>query len=601
MTGHNFTIPVTVPRLRHTQEKVKLFPSSHWLHTAEKFSLSDFGDKDVELSFVDRKAELAGTLQECRELRRAIKNEQGPQVVDPVPDILIEFPPRPMCDVLVAHYLRVFELIYRVFHIPSFWKEYEQYWTQPPALNKGFSVKLSLVMTIGLTFCEHETADSNIERLRQSSRSWIQAAQWWLTGPSEKSTKNMDGIQISCLLLLARQVTSAGPSPWLSEGSLLHMAMAMGLHRDPKLFRLSPFQAEFRTRLWTTVLELVLHGSMNASIPLLLSSLDFDDRIPQNIEDEAFGPESENLPSPRPITEFTQSSIQIFMRQSLHLRMEAARLMQNLHREQSHDQAIDLATKLQRVCRDVATHCRIHWNQAGTMHPDFLDMQLRRYILVLHRPFMLRVQKEPRFYISQKICLESAMIIASHAERIKLPSTTLDDLSRLMIMSTGTFRGPLTLEIITILSLHVLSQLEDSSGGNAATSASSAGGVCLDPLAEMARAQRAPIMRVLEHIKDQLLQIIKLGHPTLKRYVFLAGVLSQIRAMESGQRVQTAVIKTAQESLKECYEILQSFRPTGVSQDILDGFTFGEGTMGFDFGIQDTDYLDLSSFLLAPV
>lgn len=522
-----------------------------------------------------------------------MKVDQGPQVVDPIPDMLSGLPSRHVCDILAGHYLRTFEAIYRILHIPSFWKEYEDYWSLPLMANKSFPIKLGLVLAIGLTFCANgEVDDIDIEQLRRSSRTWIQAAQWWLVGPSEKSTSNMDGVQTFCLLLLSRQVTSAGPSPWLSEGALLQTAMAMGLHRDPKLFQLSPFQSEMRSRLWTTVLELVIHGSMNSSTPLLLSSLDFDDHTPQNIPDADFDSETKKLPLPKPITEFTQSSIQILMRQSLPTRMEAARLVQNLHREQSHDQAIDMATKLQQVCRGLATHCRLHWTQALTMHQGFLDMQLRRCVLILNRPFMLRIQQDPRFYISQKICLECAMIIASYAENIKLPSDTLDDLSRLMIMSTGSFRGPLTLEIITILGHYVISQIEETASSESSTHPSLAGGVLLDPLAEMARAQRAPLLKTLCHIKEQLLQIITLGHPTLKRYIFLAGVLAQIQAMESGQSVQAAVVRTAQESLKECHAILQSLRSTDIPQDLLEGLKYDDMSMGFDFGAMVCNLFD---------
>lgn len=434
--------------------------------------------------------------------------------------------------------------------VHSIWEEYEYYWSQPSASTGTFAIKLRLVLAIGLTFCAIGEIDENVEQLRRSGRTWIQAAQWWLVGPSEKSTNNLNGIQIFCLLLLSCQVTSAGPSPWLSESSLLQQAMSMSLHRDPKLFRLSGFQVELRTRLRTTVLELVIHGSMKSSTPLLLSSADFDEHIPQNISDADFGPDTTQLPEPKLATEFTESSIPVLMRGFLPIRLETAKLVQNLHLEHSHDQAIDLATKLQKVCHTIVTCCRLHWSQALTMHQDFLDMQLRRFILVLHRPFMLRVQQDPRFYISQKICVESAMIIASYAERIKLPSDALDDLSGLMVVSTGTFRGPLTLEIITILSLHVLSELEDPSSSEFSTHNSMAGAVILDPLAAMARAQREPLIRTLEHIKEQCLEIIKLGHPALKRYVFLAGILAQVRAMERGQNVQAVVVQTAKECLK---------------------------------------------------
>lgn len=508
-----------------------------------------------------------------------VKNEQAPQLIDPASELLNTLPTRQVCDRLVGHYMRTFQLIYPTVHVPTFWKEYEHYWSSAhTGGTRSFAIKLGLMLTIGIIF----SADGDDEQLRTISRSWIQAAQWWLVGPSEKSTSNLDGIQIFCLLLIARQVTSAGPSPWLSEASLIKVAMAMGLHRDPRIFRLSPLQAEIRTRLWTTVLELAIHGAMDSSTPFLLSELDFDDHTPHNIRDEDFGPDSSHLPPTQELTTFTQSSFQILMRQSLSVRLEIARIVQNTHTEQSCDKAIELSAKLQKACRDIATYCRLHWalSQSSSMHREFLDMQFRRYILLLHRPFMLQARKDPRFYLSQKICLESAMIIASYAQRIDLPSDVLDDLSRLMIMSTGSFRGPLTLDIITILGLDVTNQLEETGTGLSTSS----GTLILDPLAEMARAQREPVVRILEHIKEQLLQIIKLGHPTLKRYIFLAGVLAQIRAMESGQSIQSVVVKTAQESLRECYTILQSFRTAEFPQDLLQGLDYGEPSIGLDFG-----------------
>jgi hypothetical protein len=232
------------------------------------------------------------------------------------------------------------------------------------------------------------------------------------------------------------------------------------------------------------------------------------------------------------------------------------------------------------------------------MHHAFLDMQIRRYILVLHRPFMLQAQKDPRFYFSRRVCQESAMIIATYAERLRLPADSLDDLSKLMVMSTGSFRGPLSLDVISVLGLEVVSQLEETGSGPSSASTGLNHTLVLDPLAELARGQRAPIIRLLEHINEQLLQIVKLGHPTLKRYIFLAGILSQIHAMERGQPILSAVLNTAKDSLKECYDVLQSYRaantPREVSQDVLDNGLLD----GLDFGAMvSTNYKICASYI----
>ena len=44
----SLTIPSVIPRLRHNQKKVKLFPSSHWLHTAEKVSLKLLSNEHLD-------------------------------------------------------------------------------------------------------------------------------------------------------------------------------------------------------------------------------------------------------------------------------------------------------------------------------------------------------------------------------------------------------------------------------------------------------------------------------------------------------------------------------------------------------------------------
>ncbi|KAK1762723.1 hypothetical protein QBC33DRAFT_256498 [Phialemonium atrogriseum] len=574
-TGHTNTssgsfIPATFPRLRNAADKTKLFGKSHWLHTAEKFqTLGKFDAVELEPSFNhafdDVQAELNSIVKDTRSLRRAVKAHDSAQLNNPVPDLLNTLPAKATCDKLVRCYLQTFEPVYRVVHVPTFWKEYNQFWeqTQIMSTSSPFVMKLVLVLAIGTVFLP-DTADIDRATLHRLAQTWIYAAQWWLTGPSEKSIITLDGLQVFCLLIIARQAThnSPGGSVWLSTGSLMTMAMAMGLHRNPNMFlpTLSPFQVQMRVRLWTTVLELALQSCLNSGLPLGISIHDYDTVAPSNFDDQDLDPSGSAEPAPD--DQVTDSSVQILLAKSLPLRLKVAQLLNDFRGEPSYETALKLGTDLRAACRDVAIffHSAIPQplSDASVLsrtdfHRRFLGVYLRKYILLLHRPFMLQARKDPRYYMSRKICVESAMAIGSYSREANsgLAAGVLDDLSRLSMVAAGCFKGALTMDIIMVLSLEVITQLEEESPRDSAP----------DPLDDILKANRAPLIQTLEHIAEQLLQGIALGSASMKRYIFVSGYLSQIRAMESGRCVKQAIYTSLIESMKKCHSLLQEYRP----------------------------------------
>ncbi|EAW12954.1 fungal specific transcription factor domain-containing protein [Aspergillus clavatus NRRL 1] len=283
-------------------------------------ALGKFDAKEVEPSLqnVDTRSEFASIFKDCRQLRQVIKDQESVRLNHPVPDLLGTLPAQSVCEVLVNAYFRTFEPIYRVIHVPSFWKEYRQLWTQPQSTPTHFLMKLVLILALGTTFYPDR---NNRVHLRRLAHTWIYAAQWWLVGPSEKSTVNLDGLQVGCLLLLARQI-----------------------------------------------------------------------------------------------------------------------------------------------------------------------------------------------------------------------------------------KGALSFDVNTSLGLEIVTQLEEEASTRPVGSSPP---FIVDSLDELAKAHRAPLIRSLEHIQEQLLQVIALGNPSLKRYNFLSAILSQIRAMESGQPIPPAIYETVKESLKKCYSLLQ--------------------------------------------
>ncbi|CAG8906179.1 unnamed protein product [Penicillium egyptiacum] len=572
-------------RLRRLEEHLPGPPLSRATTVLGKF---DAKEVEPSLQDVDARSEFASIFKDCRHLRQAIKAQESVRLNHPGPDLLSTLPTQAVCDVLVDAYLRTFELIYRVIHIPSFWEEYRQLWAQPQSTSTHFLMKLVLILALGTTFYPDR---SNKAHLRRLAHTWIYATQWWLVGPSEKSTVNLDGLQVGCLLLLARQTNSLPGTSWLSAGSVLRMAMAMGLHRTPDLFpALSVYQSEMRDRLWATVLELTLLSSLDAAMPLPFSLQDIDRTSPSNLDDEQFDPETETLPTPQSSQHLTDSSIQVLLLKSLPVRVEAVRLVNNQHRQElSYETALRLGNELRSACRDIATLFYTSRNQSRNadrtpgmtnFHLRFLDTYLRRYILFLHRPFMIQARKDPRFYLSRKVCLESCIVVASYADHLNLPSDTLDDLSHLTIAGRGSFKGALSFDVITSLGLEIVTQLEEEASTRPLGSSPP---FVADSLDEMAKAHRAPLIRSLEHIQKQQLQIIALGNPSLKRYNFLAAILSQIRAMESGQPIQPAIYETVKESLKKCYFLLQASHAASSPQQSVESLTMGtDSPPGFD-------------------
>jgi hypothetical protein len=178
--------------------------------------------------------------QMCNKLAKARKDPQRPFRLS---DYAQYIPPRYITERLVAAYFRTFESVFRIMHEPTFLSQCSNYFADPSTAGDEFLVTLMLVMAIGIGFSPDIAG--------WSALSWIESAQAWLGPPTKKCHATIAGVQISCLLLLARQsnnVDSDGVG--VSTGSLLQLAMQTGLHIDPLLLPgLSFFDQEIRRRL----------------------------------------------------------------------------------------------------------------------------------------------------------------------------------------------------------------------------------------------------------------------------------------------------------------------------------------------------------------
>lgn len=333
------------------------------------------------------------------------------------------------------------------------------------------------------------------------------------------------------------------------------MAMQMGLHLNTrKLQTLSRSQDETMARLWSTVVELYLASCFESGTPIQTTFEDFEAQCPSDINDsEMIGESTCEVPNAL-CDRITDTSIHLLLSRSRKLRIQILKVVNSVGPQTPHEDVVVLGNQVRNACTDASTFFSTHFSHLGTdgiFHRKYIDTYLRRHILLLHRPFMLASQNDPRFYLSRKMCLESCMIMASYTDELRLPLKALDEFSSLLVQGSGYLRGGLSLDVIMTLVYELNAQHREDGSVQGQNS--------YNPVRDVASAARKPIVRRLEHIREQLSQIIALGKPSLKRFVMISAALAQIKALEAGGDVKAAFYAAVKEAMQRCTKSLQEY------------------------------------------
>ncbi|KAF5700479.1 transcription factor [Fusarium mundagurra] len=99
-------------------------------------------------------------------------------------------------------------------------------------------------------------------------------------------------LQSLVLYLIALHRRSNHDAVWVLSGVVIRIAHKMGVHRDGESLGLTPFDTEIRRRVWWRIIILdTMYAATSGIKPILLPS-GSDTKIPQNINDADFSPES---------------------------------------------------------------------------------------------------------------------------------------------------------------------------------------------------------------------------------------------------------------------------------------------------------------------
>lgn len=347
-------------------------------------------------------------------------------------------PTREEADRFVQAYLRTFQTVFGIVHVPSFRQHYQAFWNDADSPSQDFAMTLMAVICIGTacSSCPDEAAT-----LRPRVIQWVSAISTYLS--SSEAPHDLDGLRIHCLHFSACQTCSIKPCRnGLLSGSLLQAAMQIGLHIEPSetsrpLY--PPLELECRRRLWATVLELEIQASMDHGTLLLVDSDDYTCRPPSNIDDTSL--EGAVPATPMRMDQYTQCSMQVLLTKSLPARLRIARFLNGPSSGDMYQKALDLSASLAETIHATAALVdtyRMSSRPPTTFQTSLLHLFLHRFMLALHLPFASHANKSNlAYYYSQKVCFDTALSLLPPYH----PTAGSDDFGRLQLRGSGPFRS----------------------------------------------------------------------------------------------------------------------------------------------------------------
>ncbi|KAF2268926.1 hypothetical protein CC78DRAFT_454231 [Lojkania enalia] len=555
--------------------KTRTLKWSHYVGAAEEFAIilacyaaaggCDYGSLFQGADTRELVAQIGDLLKQCKETARSIKIGRPSRCLSSPKTGLLP-PARELADTMVTHYFESFESTHRILHVPTFWADYQKYWSNPESASTTLRLKILLVIGIGSSLYEFGDTDGGFHNM---VRQWVYTAQTWLSGPLEKDRLNISGLQIHCLTILAREILSIGGDlVWVSMGSLINSAMQIALHRDPKhLPPMSVLQTELRRRLWVTILEMVVQSSLDSALPPRLSFDDFDTEAPSNINDDEMD-ELTTAVQPRAKNTFTTTSMQLMLYSSLETRFRIVKLLNGLSSEISHSDVLSLSSELNKALCE-CNRFIVENERSGVtrFHRNLLDYLVRRFIIPLHCPFATRARANPLFHFSLKASLDAAMAIISPE-----PDASF---SHLMAIGGGMFREGVRCAS-TVISLELITQVEAQDS---------------DGTLQRNVYYREPLKRALRNIIALAAERIRQGETNIKLHMFLCMVLAQVEAIEAGVSCEPKVAQSAILSLEFCLDLLQTrlgnapLSPRHDTNRALSSFGSDQGDFGLDLDL----------------
>ncbi|CAI7644565.1 unnamed protein product [Penicillium discolor] len=285
-------------------------------------------------------------------------------------------PMRQVADTLVRTYIGRFEIIHRVLNISVFMADYNRYWNSPLSTpTSSFLVQFLLLAAAAASFhpeiCINPMSQQTV---RDHALDWIEAAESWLNSSASQPPQSWDTLATHCLLLIAKRANYVQEdSFWAYTGTLVRWAMAAGYHREsPSTARISPYYREMRRHLWMTIVELDIQASVERGMPPSVRMEDFNIKSPLNLDHDKLQESGQNPLEGMPLATFTDTSFQVHMYRSLHVRLKVCAFVNGCGDQDDFDRVLRLGEELEEALQDIP-----EWNNPRQQQTTIDDGGLR--------------------------------------------------------------------------------------------------------------------------------------------------------------------------------------------------------------------------------
>ncbi|KAI1471652.1 putative C6 transcription factor [Daldinia caldariorum] len=535
---------------RSVTHKSRMFGQSHWI---TGMSLVRDILALIEPHIHEEGCRITTLMLKSKSLARSIKAKRNPPW--PLP-LVTDLPPKDIADELVDRYFQTAETVYRILHIPSFKREYEAHWISPAESNSAFLVQLKLVLAIGAT-----TYDEKFT-LRASAMRWVYEAQTWVSEPGFKHRLNIQYLQNNILLLLAREFVDVGPDlVWISAGTLVRIAVYMGLHKDPtRLPKMSTFIAEMRRRLWNTILELSLQLSVISGGPPFISLDMFSTEPPGNFDDEQLTVED---PPPQPESHFTQTSVAIILRKIFPARLAVVKFLNDHGSSGTYKETLQLDSELRASYKSALRILQGYKSATGSRPSEYamdaLNLLMNRYCLSLHIPFFAPAMDEAAYAFSRRVVVETSLKIwrgifpsplalsSQSGQSVGSPSQL--SLVRLAVCASGFFRiSPLQASVL--IASELIGQLREEE--------------TLGP-----GLIRQDLLSVVREAKNWAWKCIEAGETSIKGYFLASLHVAHIEGLMQGlegEELSRYVVREGEKAEEMCLPVLEEMLANGKDE-----------------------------------
>ncbi|KAL4958914.1 uncharacterized protein BDV14DRAFT_207266 [Aspergillus stella-maris] len=365
-------------------------------------------------------------------------------------EILAAVPPRTVVDRLMTLHFDSYIVT------PSFWKD--PWSTSIAWIGLMFSMLYIAAQlqsfTVDLTEGRAESLKAEYltmkEAFREKSVQCLILARYTTGGPYILET--LITLLTGEFILLKDSATDG----WLLIDMILHIATRMGYHRDPDHFPgISPFEAEIRRRVWTTILSLDLGISMEMGLPRSATDTHIDTKEPRNLRDCDYDEDTTEMPPPRPETEWT-TVLPLIARKRLISALGPICDVNTDIKSPSYEEVIKIDTLLEDVHKRAIPPI-LRWDTSMS-HPPITDspihvmhrvsvettyhksrILLYRRALVSYSARQTQERERERDRESVRICLDSALKILSFQQMLHEESQPFGRLSQLRWKVTHLF------------------------------------------------------------------------------------------------------------------------------------------------------------------